>query len=176
MIVRIAVFAAAGLLILMKFRRHLFLFNTHAPYVFVAFQLILALMFLNMPLVFEGPLRRWPQALSWLLLITSAAFAVGGFAAIKRYGKAEGDWEATTDLVKRGVFRYIRHPLYSSLMQLSVGFLLQDMNWLSFTLCLFSLVFLAAASLVEEKENIDKFGGLYRAYAAETRLYVPFIL
>jgi protein-S-isoprenylcysteine O-methyltransferase Ste14 len=29
---------------------------------------------------------------------------------------------------------------------------------------------------MEERENIAKFGGVYRAYAAETKRYIPFIL
>jgi protein-S-isoprenylcysteine O-methyltransferase Ste14 len=32
-----------------------------------------------------------------------------------------------------------------------------------------------AASVVEEKENIAKFGDFYLAYAAETKRYIPFI-
>ena len=176
MIVRIVLFAVAGAAVFMKFRPHLLSFNTHAPYVFTAFELLLGLMFLNMPFVLQWPPDVWSQALSWFLLIASAAFAVGGFTAIKRYGKAGRDWEDTTELVKKGVFRYIRHPLYSSLMLLSVGLLLRNVGALPVVLCLCSLAFLAMASVVEEKENTAKFGDLYREYMEGTRRYIPFVL
>ncbi|MBW1786691.1 MAG: hypothetical protein JRK53_08770 [Deltaproteobacteria bacterium] len=61
-------------------------------------------------------------------------------------------------------------------MLLSVGFLLKDVNVLSVILCLISLTLLAAASMVEERENIAKFGDLYRAYVTETKRYIPFVL
>jgi len=173
---RIVIFAVAGVVIFMKFRRGLRSFHTHAPYVFAAFEILLLLMFINLPFMSGGTAPSWRQGLSWILLSISAAFAISGFYAIKKHGKARGDWENTTELVKRGIFGYIRHPLYSSLMLLAAGFLFKDVTVLTLILCIISLTLLAAASVVEERENIAKFGGIYRAYAAETKRYIPFIL
>ena len=91
-------------------------------------------------------------------------------------GKPDDEWENTTLLINRGIFRYIRHPLYSSLILLVIGILLKRVTLLTIVLCSICILFLITASLVEERENFVKFGDAYTTYKRTTMRYIPFII
>jgi protein-S-isoprenylcysteine O-methyltransferase Ste14 len=161
--------------ILLMFRKELFAFRRHGPYMFVAAEGLLVLFILNGGSMFGGLLTA-KQVISWILMLLSASLALFGFYGLKKHGKAVQNWENTTRLVREGVFRYIRHPLYTSLMLLAVGVLFKDVSLQAAAVCIFTLGFLVAASRVEEGENTSKFGAEYKGYALQTKRYLPFII
>jgi protein-S-isoprenylcysteine O-methyltransferase Ste14 len=169
------IFLVVSIVIVAKFRKELFAFQRHGPYIFVAAEGLLVLFILNGGAMFRDPfvLR---QIVSWILMLISAGLAILGFYALKRYGEAEADWENTTRVVQEGVFRYIRHPLYVSLMFLAVGMLLKNASLQSGLAFLATFGFLVAAATVEERENLAKFGDRYRQYMLRTKRYVPLIV
>lgn len=169
------IFAILSTLIVLKFRKELFAFKRHGPYMFVAAEGLLTLFIFNAGSMFES-LFSLRQVLSWILIALSASLALSGFYGLKRYGRAVQDWENTTRLVQEGVFRYIRHPLYASLMFLAMGILLKDVSLRAAATCLLTFCFLVAASRVEEGENEAKFGAEYERYALKTKRYLPFIV
>ena len=142
---------------------------------FFAFELLLALILLNTTFWITNFLS-WTRILSQILLIFSPFIALSGFYCLKKLGKPTDEWENTTRLINRGIFRYIRHPLYSSLILLSLGILLRNVTLMPIILCSICMLFLITASLVEEKENLAKFGDAYMDYKETTRRYIPFIL
>jgi protein-S-isoprenylcysteine O-methyltransferase Ste14 len=174
MIIKISVFAVLALMVLIVFRGELRSLTSHGFYMFFAFESLLALLFFNTDFWIHKAFS-WYQILSWILLVISALLAFSGFYGLKKYGKPVEGWEETTELIKKGIFRYIRHPLYSSLMLLAIGILLKNVALqplISFFVC---ISFLVTASMVEEKENLAKFGDPYQTYANETKRYIPFI-
>ena len=84
--------------------------------------------------------------------------------------------ENTTVLIKRSSYKYIRHPLYSSLLLFGWGVCFKNPSLLSAFLVVATSVFLVATARVEEKENIQKFGDDYVAYMKETKMFIPFII
>jgi protein-S-isoprenylcysteine O-methyltransferase Ste14 len=175
MITKIIVFAVLSILIFLKFRKELSSYRRHGPYMFGAFQTLLLLFVINAGSMFEDPFAV-RQIFSWALMIVSAATALSGFHSLKRHGRAVQDWENTTRLVREGVFKYIRHPLYASLMLLAVGVLLKNLSVGAALACIITLCFLVFASRAEENENREKFGEEYECYALSTKRYVPFIV
>lgn len=169
------IFVALTIVIVLKFRKELFAFQRHGPYMFVATEGLLLLFIFNGEFMFQHPFET-RQFVSWVLMLISLGLAILGFYALKRYGEAVADWEDTTRVVHEGVFRYIRHPLYASLMLLAGGMLLKDLSLEAISAFLATFGFLLAASLVEEKENLAKFGDAYREYALRTKRYVPLIV
>ena len=74
-----------------------------------------------------------------------------------------------------GVFKYIRHPLYCSLLLLAWGAFFKDPSWAGGGLALAATAFLQATAKVEEAENIRYFGAAYRAYMQQTKMFIPFL-
>ena len=107
--------------------------RSHGFYRFFAWEFILALFLLNVDVWFQDP-GSWHQLISWFLLILSIVPLVFGIRALRARGKPtqqrEGEpqllaFEKTSTLVTTGIYRYIRHPLYSSLAIARVGDILQ---------------------------------------------------
>ena len=175
MTAKIVIFVIIALLIFLTFRPALRSVTSHGFYVFFAFESLLALLFFNIGFWAVNVLS-WYQILSWIFLVSSAFIAISGFYGLKKYGKPDDEWENTTLLINRGIFRYIRHPLYSSLILLVLGILLKRVTLLTVVLCSICIFFLITASLMEERENLKKFGDAYTTYKRTTMRYVPFII
>jgi len=114
------------------------------------------------------------QILSWLLLVTSAALAVHGFYLLHTVGKPRQNFEDTTELLKVGAYRFIRHPLYASLLAGAWGVSLKHISISCAVMVLLVSAFLHAMAKVEEKENLEKFGDAYRDYMKNSRMLIPF--
>ncbi|MFQ6115414.1 MAG: methyltransferase family protein, partial [bacterium] len=106
-----------------------------------------------------------------------------GVQLLYRKGKLDpkrsdsGLWgiERTTRLVTTGVYRYIRHPFYCSLLLLSWGILLKRVTWIGISLGVTTTIFLIITARKEEIENIQYFGEAYQEYMKHTKMFVPFI-
>jgi protein-S-isoprenylcysteine O-methyltransferase Ste14 len=142
---------------------------------FFAFESIFILVLLNIHLWFRDPFSV-KQIISWILLILSAYYGVAGFYLLGRHGKAGHNIEETTVLVKAGVYRYIRHPLYFSLLLLGTGTMMKDPSALQIILGIVNLAALWFTARMEEKEMISKFGDAYKQYMTETKMFIPFII
>jgi protein-S-isoprenylcysteine O-methyltransferase Ste14 len=140
----------------------------------IAFEAILGLVVLNVPHWLDDPWS-WLHLLSWALLIASAFLAVHGFYLLRQIGKPQGQFEQTTELVTVGAYKYIRHPLYASLLYLGLGSGLKNITWLTGILVLVVCAALYATARVEETENRQHFGPAYEAYMQKTRMFIPFL-
>jgi protein-S-isoprenylcysteine O-methyltransferase Ste14 len=142
---------------------------------FFVFEGLLILLILQADVWFDDPfcLR---QIFSWILLFSSIPYAAGALILFRRHGEHGRNFENTTKLVTRGLYRYIRHPMYASLLFLGWGMFLKDIN--TVTIIIIVLVTLAVfiTCKVEEKEMIAKFGEAYREYMKNTRMWIPGII
>jgi protein-S-isoprenylcysteine O-methyltransferase Ste14 len=77
--------------------------------------------------------------------------------------------------VTSGIYRFIRHPLYSSLLFLAWGVFFKDVNLAGAVLALVSSVFLVAAARADEAECIRYFGSEYEEYKKRTSMFIPFL-
>ena len=78
-------------------------------------------------------------------------------------------------LVTNGIYRYIRHPLYGSLLFLAWGIFFKSISIAGFLLVMGTSLFLFLTAKIEEKENCDYFGEEYRSYMQQTKIFVPYI-
>jgi protein-S-isoprenylcysteine O-methyltransferase Ste14 len=183
MMISIVVLALGSIPIIWLSRRSLLHPASHGFFRFFAFEAILALVVLNAPYWFVQPFGG-VQLISWLLLVASAVLVAWGVILLRRFGSsrpaAEGapefKWENTANLVTSGVYRYIRHPMYSSLLFLTWGALLKAVSVTTLALGVIATIALAATAKVEEKENVTRFGQEYRDYMTRTRRFVPFVI
>ena len=82
----------------------------------------------------------------------------------------------TEPLVVRGPYKYVRHPLYSGVVLLLVGWwLLVDYSFLLLSTILLLLWFNYVVAPFEEKELRAIFGEEYEKYAKEVPRIIPFV-
>ena len=181
--VQLAFFLAGSAAILWLSWRSLRNLRSHGFYRFFAFELMSALIVLNAPAWFRNPLSA-RQLVSWFLGAASITLAIEGFRLLRLIGRpspiAARDtnlgFENTTRLVTIGAYRFIRHPLYASLLALVWCAYLKNPSLISrIVLALSATGFLIATSAAEEKENLARFGAAYTAYMQRTRRFVPFL-
>lgn len=142
---------------------------------FFSFESIFIMALLNIPVWFHDPFSLM-QMISWIFLILSLYIAIAGFFLLKNAGKPKGsNFEDTTVLVKAGLYRYIRHPLYLSLFLLGTGIMMKNITAVTIAAGAINLVSVWLTALIEEGEMIDRFGNDYKAYMKETRMFIPFL-
>jgi len=142
---------------------------------FFSFESIFLLFLLNYKTWFSDPLA-WHQVISWILLTLSLYFAVAGFILLRNIGKPDSNFENTSVLVKKGLYRYIRHPLYLSLFLLGTGIMFKNPEAKQVLLGIMNLLAAYLTAKIEEKEMTAKFGKEYLEYRKETWMFIPFII
>lgn len=151
---------------------------------FFAWEAIAALFFINADTWWIDPFA-WSQLVSWGLLVVSIVPVVWGSVLLARAGKptsarqAEDPslfaFEATSQLVTTGIFRYIRHPLFSSLLLLAWGIFFKHPSLEGGALAVAAAGFLIWAALADEVECRVAFGQEYENYLRRTKRFIPFI-
>ena len=157
--------------------------KSHGFYRLFAWISIVALILLNIDWWFDNPFSIY-QMISWVLLIISAFLITQGVILLQRIGKPDNKrndasllgMEKTTKLVVEGAYRYIRHPMYSSLLFLGWGAFFKSISILGMVLVVLATIFLILTGKMEEKENIRYFGREYEGYIKKTKMFIPFVL
>jgi protein-S-isoprenylcysteine O-methyltransferase Ste14 len=139
---------------------------------FLAFESLISLIFLNAKNWFVKPFSL-AQIISWLFLLSSLVIALHGFFLLKTRGNPEGDFEDTTLLIKTGAYRYIRHPLYTSLLLFGWGAFLKDPSVLGGVMVFTLILGVIFTAKIEEKHNMVRFGQEYQDYCQETKRFIP---
>jgi len=148
--------------------------GSHGFYRFFAWEIIAGLFALNLSGWFAHPFA-WYQILSWILLIASLVPIIYGVVLLRRVGKPTDSLEATTRLVTQGIYRFIRHPLYASLLYLAWGIFFKSPSLLDGCLAVVATVFLYATARADEAECCLKFGEEYADYMKKTKMFIPYI-
>ena len=148
--------------------------RAHGFYRLFAFEAILILFMLNVGYWFTDAFSAH-QIVSWALLAASLSLVVEGFRLLRVVGKPKGPIEDTTTLVTQGVYMYVRHPLYNSLLILGWGIFFKRLSLPGGVLALVLTLSLVATARAEEAENLQRFGQEYAPYARTTRMFIPFL-
>ncbi len=156
--------------------------HAHGFWRFWAWEAIAALVVLNAPAWFRDPLA-WQQLISWTLLVSSLIPLTFSLRQLRRARRAEHErpdaallgFEKTAELVTTGAYRYIRHPMYSSLLLLAWGVFWKAPSWAGAVLVAAATACLIATAKTEERENMRFFGAAYAAYMRQTRMFIPFL-
>lgn len=156
--------------------------KSHGFYRFFSWEAILVLLVFKIEFWFAEPFSIH-QIISWIWLIISLFMVFTGIITLKKGGKQKSHrdqedlytFEKTSELVKTGIYKYIRHPMYSSLLFLTWGIYLKNPDWILFPVAVISTVFLLLTAIADEKECIGYFGDEYIDYTRKTKRFIPFI-
>jgi protein-S-isoprenylcysteine O-methyltransferase Ste14 len=183
MMIQIVAFVAGSAGLVVVSRASLRAPRSHGFYRFFAWEFILALVLLNLPVWFVDPLALH-QVISWLLLIVCLVPLVLGVRTLRAHGRPVTQravepqllaFEKTSRLVTTGLYRYIRHPLYSSLLLLTWGTFFKVPALPGGVLALAATACLVATARADERECLRFFGPDYRDYMRRTKRFVPFL-
>jgi protein-S-isoprenylcysteine O-methyltransferase Ste14 len=157
--------------------------RSHGFYRFFAWEFMAALLLLNLKFWFRDPFS-WHQVLSWALLLASIVQLLFGVHSLITRGKAtrkragEPDllaFEKTTQLVTTGIFKYIRHPMYCSLLLLNWGAFFKSPTWVAMLLAALAALCLFLTARADENECVYYFGEKYHIYMRLTKRFIPFL-
>ena len=181
-LIQVAIFMIASISITFFSWQPLHNPKSHGFYLFFAFEAIFIIILLNIPFWIKNPLSPI-QIVSWLFLFFSLIFAIqglyllrklGGFAPREDYPETY-TFENTANLVSDGIYKYIRHPLYSSLLLLAWGTYLKHISIFSTIAVLFATASLIATAKMEERKNLLSFGSAYTTYIKKTKMFIPYL-
>ena len=114
----------------------------------------------------DGPYRAAGLTVMWLGL----AIRVWAIAALGSAFRTTVEVDPGQAVVSIGPYRWVRHPSYSGLLLIVIGFGLAVGNWLALFICaVLPLPALLRRIHVEEAELTGVLGNDYRAYQAQTK-------
>jgi protein-S-isoprenylcysteine O-methyltransferase Ste14 len=182
-ILRVGVLAIATACLVYISRVSLLKPGSHGFYRFFAWEAILALLLLNGPVWFHQP-TAWHQLISWTLLLVCIVPLTLGVRSLRRQGHPDQSrrqetellaFERTTTLVTDGIFRYIRHPLYASLLLLAWGIFFKRPSAAGAVLAVGATLLLILTAKADEAECEHVFGQAYRIYRRGSRMFIPYV-
>jgi protein-S-isoprenylcysteine O-methyltransferase Ste14 len=107
-------------------------------------------------------------------------YTVGLWLFYRSHADLGTNWSVTLQvrvdhrLITGGVYRRIRHPMYTALLIYSIGQVLALPNWFAGPSCLVTVGVLLALRLgAEETMMLEEFGAQYAAYMARTKRLLP---
>ena len=177
------IFVAVSLVLAYLSRASLRKPNSHGFFRFFAWECMLGIFVLN--------LRFWHantgsilQVISGFLFFISLMLVIASVIRLYHTGKLDSarndspmfEFEKTTHLITTGIYRYIRHPMYSSLIFLCWGLFFKHPSLPGSILAVTASSLLVVTAITEESENIRYFGHKYHEYIKQTKMFVPFIL
>lgn len=163
-------------------RRTLLHPQSHGFYRFLAWECILLVIIVNIKFWFTNPFGL-VQIFSWIFLFYSLFLLIPAVMLLVKIGKPKLNrtdntlysFEKTSELVQTGIFKYIRHPMYGSLLFLTWGVCLKNPGTIIILISILSSVFLFVTAKTEETEDIKFFGEEYIKYIRKSKMFVPFI-
>jgi protein-S-isoprenylcysteine O-methyltransferase Ste14 len=122
----------------------------------------------------EYPLRTGPLGAGVM------CFVIGLWLFYRSHADLGTNWSITLEvrerhqLITHGVYRSVRHPMYTAIGVYAVGHLLVIPNWVAGPSNVIAFAILLSLRLhAEEQMMVDEFGDEYAAYRARTKRFVP---
>ena len=139
---------------------------------FFAFEGLLLLGLLQRPVWFNDPFGPG-QIVSWILLTICIYYIMAAVILYFRHARPGVNFENSTKLVTTGLYKFVRHPMYASLLLLGWGMFFKSIHPTSIALIFVITLALYLTCKVEEKEMIKRFGKEYEDYMERTRMWIP---
>ncbi len=176
------IFSTLSLFIIIASWRTIFTIKSHGFYRFFSWECMAWLLAVNYKHWFVNPYGLF-QVISWSLLLYAGYLAFMGMLLMIKKGKPHPSrdeknlfgFEKTTELIDTGVFKYVRHPLYSALIFVTWAIYLKNPTLFLSVFAVASTLFLYFTSLFDEKECSNYFGNEYINYMKRTKMFIPFV-
>jgi protein-S-isoprenylcysteine O-methyltransferase Ste14 len=141
---------------------------------------------------FSLPVENFISNIFWLRVLGGIIFIMGAtvlLTAFSNFNKAEfiGIEQLTVNnsdnkdiivqhqLVKTGMYGYVRHPLYFGVIIMLIGALMYFPNYSTLIFVITTFIYLPIGVSLEENKLVDEFGEQYLQYRKEVKMLVPFV-
>jgi protein-S-isoprenylcysteine O-methyltransferase Ste14 len=117
-----------------------------------------------------------PESIRWLGVGIGILCTFGIYWLFSSIGSGITPTSATRKehkLVTRGIYHWIRHPLYTIGSSFIVSFGIMADNWFITAFGILAFILMAARTPKEESNLIEKFGNEYREYMKHTGRFLP---
>lgn len=120
-----------------------------------------------------------PETVRWLGIGIGVLCVAGIYWLFSSIGSGITPVSATRrehKLVTNGIYRYVRHPLYTIGSSLFISFGIMADNWFIILLGTLAFIVMAIRTPKEEANLIEKFGDEYSEYMKQTGRFLPKLL
>lgn len=120
-----------------------------------------------------------PETVRWLGIGIGVLCVAGIYWLFSSIGSGITPVSATRrehKLVTNGIYRYVRHPLYTIGSSLFISFGMMADNWFIILLGALAFIVMAIRTPKEEANLIEKFGDEYSEYMKQTGRFLPKLL
>lgn len=117
-----------------------------------------------------------PESIRWLGVGIGVLCTFGIYWLFSSIGSGITPTSATRKehkLITRGIYRWIRHPLYTIGSSFIISFGMMADNWFIAAFGILAFILMASRTPKEEANLIEKFGDEYREYMKRTGRYLP---
>ena len=123
-----------------------------------------------------------PEVLNFLWILGSLLLIIGGITmcagriTLGRYAFLIITIETTQKLVKKGPYAYIRHPIYTGIIFLFLGYIISFSSFIGIVIIIpFFIIWFRKRIRLEENQLIETFGDEYLEYMKKTKCLIPLI-
>jgi protein-S-isoprenylcysteine O-methyltransferase Ste14 len=124
----------------------------------------------------RGSLPGWRFSFALLFLLLANALSWNSVLALGRHWRVDAGLSSDHELITAGAYRYIRHPIYCSMLCLLLGTGFMITPWLLFTVS--TVLFIAGTEIrvhIEDNLLASRFGDSFREYQQRVSAYVPLL-
>jgi protein-S-isoprenylcysteine O-methyltransferase Ste14 len=114
------------------------------------------------------------------LFIGIACLVLGLWLFWRSHADLGGNWSVSLELreghtlVTDGVYRSLRHPMYTAIFLLAIAQAFLLPNWIAGPACVVTLILMLTLRLGrEERMMTERFGSRYTAYSRQTKRLIP---
>lgn len=128
------------------------------------------------PLVFPGGWSRTTFWVGFAIMLASLALRIWAIVVLGTSFRTTVETHENQHVVRTGPYKLLRHPSYTGLLFMCVGYSVAEQNWLSLVLAVgLPLAALLYRIRIEEAELVSSLGADYLKYQGETKKLVPWI-
>jgi len=139
---------------------------------FVAGQVVLLVALVLLPGGDDWPTPGWVWMVGQVLVIAGFVVMIVASLGLGRGLTATPVPNARGELITRGLYRYVRHPIYTGVLSIVVGLTLRSGNVVTLAVAVVTVVFFDRKARWEEAQLRERYPD-YADYASHTPRFVP---
>lgn len=139
---------------------------------FVAGQVVLLVALVLLPGRDDWPTPSWVWLVGQVLVIAGFVLMILASLRLGRGLTATPVPNARGELITGGLYRYVRHPIYTGVLLIVVGLTLRSGSFLTLAVAAVTVVFFDRKAAWEEARLRERYPG-YDEYASRTPRFIP---